>query len=285
MRRTVEVVQDFPPLALVRRAAAMAFVYDDEVEEVLSEELVLRLVAVLAEQRLEERKVYLAVALQLLPRLVAEALAALEAEAVKRLVGKHVSVGDEKDAGLGGAEVRPLPLHGHQLVDELICDERLACASRKRKQHAPLARAELADYGLDRPRLIVANSLAARPRPRYRGACGLQRRPRRIGALRRKRIGSRELGTRECARLLRGEVNLQHLHAVRRVCEPHAYGLGIETRLGLSRIERDVALLRLHDGDAAVADEEYVVGELRIVVLRVRADAPGRDGQLLHPRR
>ena len=170
MRRAVEVIENLPPLALVRRAAAMAFVDDHEVEEILAEELVFRLGAVLAQQCLEEREVDLTVALQLLPRLVAEALPALEIEAVKRLVGQHVAVGHEQDARLGDAEIRPLPLDGHQLMDELVRDERLARARRERQQYAPLAHAELADDRLHGPLLIVADAFAARLRPRNCGA-------------------------------------------------------------------------------------------------------------------
>ena len=163
MSRHVEVVQNLPPLALVVRAAAMTFVDDHEIKEVLRKHLVLRLVAVLAKERLEQREVYLPVELQLLPGLVAEALARLEVEALESLVCEDVAVGDEEDARLLHAKIRPLPFHRHQLVDELVRDERLSRARGEVQQRAPLAHAELADDGLDRALLVVANLLAARP--------------------------------------------------------------------------------------------------------------------------
>ena len=233
---------------------------------------------------MEQREVKLPVALQLLSGLVAEALAAREAEAVERLVRKVVAVGHEENARLCDAKVRPLPLRRHQLVDELIRDECLACASRKRQQHASFTHAELADNRLDRTRLIVANALAARPRPRHRGAGDLKHRPRRLGVLRHERRRRRKLRHREGARLLRGKVDFKNLYSVCRVCKPESKRFCVEPRLRLAGIVVRRVLLGLDHRDALVPEIENIVGKLRIVVLGIRADAPWRDGKLRHPR-
>ena len=162
-----EVVEDAAPVAFVVRAAAMALVDDDEVEEVrriLAE--VGRRLAVLrrtAHERLEDGEEQAAVLRHL--ALLADVLRldphqrvlGEGGEGVVGLVGEDVAVGEEQDARAARRLAAQVPAAVEQLPGDLKRDEGLARAGGEREQDALLVLGDGLQHALDGDVLIVAS--------------------------------------------------------------------------------------------------------------------------------
>ena len=170
-----EIVEDFPPGRILGRAAAMAFVDHDQVEEA-GRELAIELLALLrpgdrlieAEIDFEggvdaplpverEGQIDLGAVLPLDGLGVGRELRHRRAERAEvvhhRLVDQHVAVGEEQDALLAARLPQP--------PDDLERGVGLAGAGRHDQQDAVLALGDGLDRGVDGVDLIVARGLAA----------------------------------------------------------------------------------------------------------------------------
>ena len=149
LHRRRKVFEDVAPVAFVVRAAAMALVDDDEVEEVrriLAE--IGRWLAVLrrpAHEGLEDREEQAAVLrhLALLANVVRldphQRILGERGEGVVSLIGEDVAVGEEQDARPARRFAAQIPAAMKELPGDLKRDEGLARAGGEREQDALLA--------------------------------------------------------------------------------------------------------------------------------------------------
>src|SRR5260221_6762759 len=137
----------------------MAFVHDDEVEEVAGELLVESIAALVASEGLIDGEIHLAAvnhlaAFDLVPRLPKRG-----EHFVLGVIHEDVAVGEEKDsrtAMLAGAVPAGVP----ELPADLKCNRGFACAGRHREENSAVAFEDRLDGATDRDVLIVAFTLA-----------------------------------------------------------------------------------------------------------------------------
>ena len=165
-----EIVQDVAPSALIIRAAAMAFVNDDEVEEVrrVIAEVGRRLPVLLrpAHERLKDREedaavlrhaALLADVRRIDPhqRILGEC-----GEGVVGLVRENVPIREEQDARAARRLAAQVPPAVEKFPSKLERDERLARARRQREQDALLLRRDGLQHAPDGDVLVVAARMA-----------------------------------------------------------------------------------------------------------------------------
>ena len=172
-----EVVHDAAPVALVVRAAAMALVYDDEIEEVgwIFAEIRAGMPAFIgrpAHESLEDGEEEAAVLRHL--ALLADILRGYPhqrvlregGEGVEGLVGEDIAVGQKQDAWPPGRLAPLLPIDQvpaavEQLPCDLEGDEGLARARGQSQQDAPLSGGDGIQHPFDGDVLVITGWMAA----------------------------------------------------------------------------------------------------------------------------
>ena len=288
--RGLEVFEDLTPRAFVLRAAPVAFVDDDEVEEVgrvLPVELPARLALherfVDREENGRVRRHLVVALVDRLGRDAGERVFVKSAEVDQPLVGEDVAVSDEEDARRPRARTSvalrrlEVPPRLEELPRDLERDERLARAGGEREEDAPLPRRDRIGHAVDRQLLVVARPLHRVEPERHEGkrldpslaAAEPHERPQ---LLRRREFGH---GIRPARR----EVDLKDFVPVRRIRHLHAQHAPVLERLLVSFDHLMLVALRLDHHEPPPAVAEDVVGAERLATHLPHA--PRRDG-LLH---
>ena len=161
LHRRAEVFQDGPPCAFVVRATAVAFVDDDEVEEIGRVLPEIRRVARPRHEGLEDGEEHAAVGGHLALLADARRIDAHQgvlgeaAEGVIGLVGQDVAVGEEEDARTPFPVAAQVPAGMEELPRHLEGDRRLARTGGQGEQDALLVARHGIQHALDREVLIV----------------------------------------------------------------------------------------------------------------------------------
>jgi hypothetical protein len=149
-----EPIEDLAPITLILCAASMAFVHDDEIEEIAREFSVETGAVFVSCDRLIRRKVHFAAQDYLAFNLV-PCVAERSEDYCLRIVDEKVAVGEVQNAGLAML-ARSVPPRRPQHPADLERHVRLAGTGRHREQNAALAPSDCFDGALDRDVLIVA---------------------------------------------------------------------------------------------------------------------------------
>ena len=131
MRRTLEVIENLAPLAVVARAAAMTLVHNDEVKKLGTELLVGIGVGVVVGKALIQREVDVVSGINLLVLDDGHRLFEMAEVAANRLVNQRRAVSEEQDAFLEAAFPKT--------VNDLKCRVSFSRASRHDEQMAVVA--------------------------------------------------------------------------------------------------------------------------------------------------
>src|SRR5665213_825005 len=159
LRGRLEIFKDRPPRAFIARAAAVALIDNDEVEEIRWELFEQPNASLVLGERLVDREIHLAAFHDVAGFEFVSRITEHREDAVLRLVNENVAVGEIEDLR-PPVLARSVPASRPQLPANLKGNHRLAGASCHRQQQPAVALQDPLNDAVDRDLLVVTLALA-----------------------------------------------------------------------------------------------------------------------------